>query len=301
MNLFWTVLRRIICVFLCIFSIMCGVAFAYTYITPVSENILKSDSVSKTKNGMINILLVATDKSEMLTDTIMLASIDTKRSVVNVMSFPRDTRVTIGSSHNNKLNSVYALSKNDKKIDALIDKINELTSLPINYYAIIHPDGFKNVIDVLGGVYINVPQKMRYSDPDQNLYIDLEAGYQLLDGNKAEQFTRFRSYPTGDLGRVHAQQLFISELFKQKLNAELITKADDLYKEISKNLDTNITFADIPVMLSAVGAFSKNAIKTYEMPNTPQYINGISYVICDVAETKKLILTEFLGIENGDD
>lgn len=302
-KIFFKFLRRTVCVVLCLCSVFVGVNFAKSYIMPIAENVKKSKSVKKIENGRINILLAATDKGGLLTDTIMLASIDTKRNLINVMSVPRDTRVTIGNTHNNKINSVYAHAKEGERIDALIDKLHELTGLSVNYYAVIHPDGFRNVIDVLGGVYIDVPQRMKYSDPTQDLYIDLQPGYQLLDGDKAEQFTRFRSYPTGDLGRIEAQQMFISELFKQKFNAELLLKADDIFKEISKYLETNVTLADIPVFLSAVSSFNTEAIKTFEMPNTPQYINGASYVICDVEATKELIRTEFLGAkveENGE-
>lgn len=291
-------LKRGICVILCLCSVFMGINFAKSYINPIAENAKKSKSVKKAENGRINILLAATDKGGLLTDTIMLASIDTKRRLVNVMSVPRDTRVTIGNTQNNKINSVYAHAKKGERIDALIDKVHELTGLSVNYYAVIHPDGFRNVIDVLGGVYIDVPQRMKYSDPEQGLYIDLQPGYQLLDGDKAEQFTRFRSYPTGDLGRIEAQQMFITELFKQKFNAELLLKADDIFREISKYLETNVTLADIPVFLSAVSSFGSDSIKTYEMPNTPQYINGVSYVICDVEATKELIKTEFLGIKS---
>ena len=292
---FVKILKRIISVFLCVVAIASGIFGAYSYITPIANQL--SESVEKVKNGRINVLLLATDKSGLRTDTIMLASVDTKRSVINVMSIPRDTRVTIGNSRNNKINAVYAMAREGKKVDAVIDKINELTGLPINYYAVIKPDGFRNVIDILGGVWIDVPQRMRYTDPDQGLYIDLYPGYQLLNGDKSEQFTRFRSYPTGDLGRIEAQQLFISELFKQKFNAELILKVGDIFEEISKNLDTNFTVADVPVFISALGAFDTDSIKTFEMPNTPQYINGGSYVICDVEATKQLILTEFLGTD----
>lgn len=296
-NNFFKILRRVIAGALCICAIFLGISFSKGYINPIISNLNKSKSVTKTQNGRINALVVATDKSGLRTDTIMLASIDTKRKLVNVMSIPRDTRVTIGNSKNNKINAVYASAKEGKRIDALIDKIHELTGLPINYYAVIHPDGFKKVIDVLGGVYIDVPQRMKYTDPYQDLYIDLYPGYQLLDGNKAEQFTRFRSYPTGDLGRIEAQQMFIRELFKQKVNPELILKADDLYKEITKHLDTNVTIADVPVFLSAISSFNTDAIRTFEMPNVPYNINGASYVICNVKATKELIIKEFLGIE----
>lgn len=295
-RLFFKILKRAVAAILCVFAVITGVNAANLYLQPVvkNQNVKKIDKVV---DGRVNMLLLATDKGGLLTDTIMLASIDTKRKTFNVLSIPRDTRVTIGSSTNNKINAVYASAKKDGRVDAVISKIKELTGLPINYYAVVHPDGFRNIIDILGGVYVDVPQRMKYSDPDQGLYIDLQPGYQLLNGDKAEQFCRFRSYPTGDLGRVQAQQAFIKALYEQKLNAELFTKIDDIFEAIEKNLDTNVALYNVADLIPVIQTFTKEGIHTYEMPNQPVYINGASYVMCDVQKTKELNRTEFLGIK----
>lgn len=295
-KIIWKITKRIIAGALCVIAVLSGVNLARFYINPVVKTQTVVTEIEKVADGRINVLLLATDKGGLLTDTIMLASVDTKRNRFNVMSIPRDTRVTIGRSTNNKINSVYAAAKPNERVNAILSKVKELTGLPINYYAIVNPGGFANIIDILGGVYVNVPQRMKYSDPDQGLFIDLQPGYQLLDGNKSEQFCRFRSYPTGDLGRIDAQQNFIKALYEQKLNPALIAKSADLYKEIEKNLDTNIALYNMADLLPILGTLQTDSIRTFEMPNTPQYINGASYVVCDVKKTKELIKTEFLGI-----
>ncbi len=295
-KIFFKIVKRIIAAALCVLAVTAGVSTAQMYLNPVVKNQSVTE-VEKVADGRVNILLLATDKGGLLTDTIMLASVDTKRSVLNVMSIPRDTRVTIGNSQNNKINAVYAAARDGQRVDAILSKVKELTGLPINYYAVVNPGGFANIIDILGGVYIDVPQRMKYSDPDQGLYIDLYPGYQLLDGNKSEQFCRFRSYPTGDLGRIEAQQNFVKALYEQKLNAELIAKAADLFKEVEKNLDTNVALYNITDLVPLLSTLSKDSIHMYEMPNYPMYIGAASYVICDVPATKELIRTEFLGIK----
>ncbi len=294
-KIFLKIIKRIISVALCVFAVFAGVNTAIMYLDPVVKN-QSITEVEKVVDGRVNILLLATDKGGLLTDTIMLASVDTKRKVLNVMSIPRDTRVTIGRSQNNKINAVYASAKEGERVDAILSKVKELTGLPINYYAVVNPGGFANIIDILGGVYIDVPQRMKYSDPDQGLYIDLYPGYQLLDGNKSEQFCRFRSYPTGDLGRIEAQQSFVKALYEQKLNADLIAKASDLFKEIEKNLKTNVALYNFTDLLPILNILNKDSIRMHEMPNYPLYIGTASYVICDVPKTKELIRTEFLGI-----
>ncbi len=295
-KIFLKIVKRIISVALCIFAVFAGVNTAIMYLEPVIKNQSVTE-VEKVVDGRVNMLLLATDKGGLLTDTIMLASVDTKRSVLNVMSIPRDTRVTIGRSQNNKINAVYASAKEGQRVDAVLAKVKELTGLPINYYAVVNPGGFAKIIDILGGVYIDVPQRMKYTDPDQGLYIDLYPGYQLLDGDKSEQFCRFRSYPTGDLGRIEAQQNFVKALYEQKLNADLIAKAPELFSEIEKNLKTNVALYNFTDLLPILNTLSKDSIRMYEMPNNPLYIGTASYVICDVPKTKELIRTEFLGIK----
>ena len=167
-KIFLKIVKRIISVALCIFAVFAGVNTAIMYLEPVIKNQSVTE-VEKVVDGRVNMLLLATDKGGLLTDTIMLASVDTKRSVLNVMSIPRDTRVTIGRSQNNKINAVYASAKEGQRVDAVLSKVKELTGLPINYYAVVNPGGFAKIIDILGGVYIDVPQRMKYTDPDQGL------------------------------------------------------------------------------------------------------------------------------------
>ena len=68
-----------------------------------------------------------------------------------------------------------------------------ILEIPVNYYARINLEGFRNIIDILGGVEFNVPFDMLYDDPAQNLHISLEKGLQILDGVKAEQLVRFNA------------------------------------------------------------------------------------------------------------
>jgi LCP family protein required for cell wall assembly len=290
--LFKTIFKRIMSVTLIVFAIACGVGFAFVYIAPAS--FLGSSSIEPVVGGRVNILLLATDESGLRTDTIMFASFDSDRHLLNIMSIPRDTRLLIGKSHQ-KINAAFALGDKDKRQDTTIKYVKELTGMPVNYYAVVHPKGFRDVIDTLGGVYLDVPSRMYYKDPEQDLYIDLKPGYQKLDGDKAEQYTRFRSYPTGDLGRVEAQQRFIKALFEQKLKPEYILKSGELFSKLSQAIKTNFKMSDIPLLIKLLQPMTKESLRTYEMPGAPQMVSGISYVICDIAKTKELINTEFLG------
>ncbi len=249
------------------------------------------EGVSKIEGKRVNILLMATDESGLRTDTIMVASFDRERQQLNILSIPRDTRVTIGNS-GQKLNSAYAIGKQELSIKA----VRNLIGLPIHYYAVVNPDGFAAIIDELGGVEIDVPQRMKYSDPEQNLYIDLQPGLQVLDGDKAEQFCRFRSYPQGDIGRVEAQQMFVKALIEQKLNMGLLFKAKAIFEEIEKYLTTNISIGDVGTLIPLLKLLDSEKINTYQLPGESGYIGGISYYLCDRTKTDQLINEVFLNM-----
>lgn len=250
----------------------------------------------------VNVLVLATDKGGLLTDTIMVASTNKATKKVNVLSLPRDTRVTLSNGNHGKLNSVYGSEEEKKRPSAIIDKVEELTGLKIDYYVIMHPDGFRDVIDALGGVYFDVPQRMYYSDPDQDLYIDLQPGYQLLDGDKAEQYCRFRSgYATADLGRIQAQQAFIKALFEQKVNAKIVLKVPALFTQLKKDFDTNIGLNDAVRLAKVALSFGTDSIETYQLPSSSQYIGGGSYMIVNEEETANLIQDVFLTKEKQTD
>ena len=173
--------------------------------------------------GKINILLLGVDKDGLRTDTMILACYDLDANTVKLLSIPRDTRMYIGNKYQ-KINAAHAISEKGKikGVQGSIEAVTRLTAIPINYYVEFSFDAFKHTIDALGGIDFDIPQNMNYEDPTQNLYIHLKKGFQHLDGDKAEQFVRFRSYPMGDIGRVEAQQAFIKALAEQKLNSGII-------------------------------------------------------------------------------
>ena len=175
-----------------------------------------------------------------------------------------------------------------------------LTGLPIHYFMSVNFDGFIEIIDALGGVEFDVPFRMKYDDPVQNLHIDIEKGLQVLDGKKSHDFVRFRKgnpgfpgYAMGDLGRIEAQQAFIRALISQKVNAKYLLKADDIFEVVKRNVRTNYTAKDLIKHLGAIGKISADTMKMYQLPGVSQTIGGASYFICDDAKTEELVNTVF--------
>lgn len=246
------------------------------------------------ESGKVNVLICGVDKSESLTDTIMLASYNLDTNEVNILSVPRDTRMYVGSRYQ-KINSAYSVSQNGTKkgMNSTIEAVTRLTGIPINYYVKFTCSAFRETIDALGGVWFDVPQNMNYDDPVQDLHIHLTKGEQLLDGDKAEQFVRFRRYPMGDIDRVAAQQNFMKALFEQ-MDASVIAKIPELYKVLQDNLDTNITLKDVMRYMNAVSGLSAENVHMHALPgsaNSTDY--GASYWIADMTQLKSLVEDTF--------
>ena len=253
---------------------------------------IPTEKLEKPLPDRINVLLIGTDKSGANTDVIMVMSYDKGQNMIKTVSIPRDTRVLVGSKYS-KINACMAISKEA----LLFDTIKAITGMPINYYIKIDTAGFRQVIDILGGVEFDVPQRMYYKDPTQGLNIDLQPGMQMLDGNKAEQLVRFRRYIEGDIQRTRVQQDFISALIHQKLKAENILKLPQLYSEMAKYVKTNISASDIVGNLEVAKVFSKSGggVKSLELPGYVKYINGVSYFLHDTDKTLKMFKDEFGG------
>lgn len=201
----------------------------------------------------INGLLIGFDRTHGLTDVIMVGHIDPVNNQVQVISIPRDLEIYFTDDEfkeikaNNpqnrilheKINNIYSLIGWDEAALKDIRSIVEvITGLEMDYMMTLDIDGFKDVVDAVGGVEFYVPQDMYYRDPAQDLTIDLDEGLQILDGDKAEQLVRYRKgYARGDLQRIEVQQDFVSALVD-----EVIHKSD--FNEIQQLLTAGYHMID---------------------------------------------------------
>ncbi len=247
------------------------------------------ESMDKVVDGKVNFLVLGVDDGGLRSDTMMLASLDSKTGKVTVISIPRDTRVLMGSYHA-KINSAIGVGEQEVKRGRLeepeeypIAMVKSLLDdIPINYFATVDFDGFIEIMDILGGVDYDVPIDMHYEDPEQDLYIHLNKGFQHLDGKACHDFVRFRmGYPTGDIGRVEAQQNFIKEVIKQKVTPLNIAKSGAIFSAASKYVRTNFTALDLASMLPVLGKIDTENVETIQLPGEAYYVGGVSYFICD--------------------
>lgn len=276
-------------------SVVAGVGVAAYYFLPTAPS--SSDSSianeSSLKDDTYNILLCGVDESHENADTIVLASFDTKAKTLRLLSIPRDT-MSNEERPIQKINASYSVDY-EGNIEQTIREVEKVTALPIDRYAITTFEGFEEAIDAIGGVEMYVPMDLEYSDPYQDLEINLKEGDQVLDGKHALQFVRFRSsYATGDIGRIGAQQLFFAALADTFLDKSIVTKVPSLAKVVSENMETDLTISEMIWFFKQAQGMSKDSIEMFILPGTPDYYDGLSYYIPSESGIIELINSKFM-------
>lgn len=276
-------------------SVVAGVGVAAYYFLPTAPS--SSDSSianeSSLKDDTYNILLCGVDESHENADTIVLASFDTKAKTLRLLSIPRDT-MSNEERPIQKINASYSVDY-EGNIEQTIREVEKVTALPIDRYAITTFEGFEEAIDAIGGVEMYVPMDLEYSDPYQDLEINLKEGDQILDGKHALQFVRFRSgYATGDIGRIGAQQLFFAALADTFLDKSIVTKVPSLAKVVSENMETDLTISEMIWFFKQAQGMSKDSIEMFILPGTPDYYDGLSYYIPSESGIIELINSKFM-------
>lgn len=239
-----------------------------------------------------------------LADSIMIASYDPKTQEASLMSIPRDTyvgkknRKTASQNYlaSYKINTVY---RSGTKIDEAIERINETTGLELKNYVILNTAALSQLVDAIGGVTFDVPMDMIYDDTTQNLHINLKAGEQLINGDKAEQLLRFRhnndgsTYPSEygqqDLGRMRTQREFIMATMKQTLKPQNLLKLKEIVDIIFNNLKTNMDINTVKDYIPYAVKFNAENLKTGMLPGDVEMCNGVSIYVCDQKKAKELI------------
>ncbi len=233
------------------------------------------------KDGVYTILLAGNDDGTGNTDTIMVGKIDTVRHTIDFVSIPRDTIINV-EWDNRKLNSVYWASINNggNGIDALRSHVKKLIGFDVDCYAVVDLEAVIEVVDLMGGVYFDVPFEMNYDDGP---VIHLQPGYQLLDGYNAIGLCRYRDgYVNGDLERIEVQHQFLKAAAEQFISLGNIPNVGKVAKILAENTDTNLSAANIAYFIRQALMCSPEDINFYTAPNTPQDVQQLSYAFLDL-------------------
>ncbi len=216
----------------------------------------KTDEALKGKQ--VNILLVGIDsgtgRGTNLTDVIMVVNLNLSDKKINILQIPRDTYVGYDSVWTGKMNGVYpAGSKNayGNGINGMMNCISDKFKIPLDYYATVNLDGFRDIVQAMGGVKINLPKALDLKV--DKVWYHFPAGQQTLTPKQAEVFVRERNSRGSDIGRVkQGQRVFMAAMMKQLMGmskTELLKLAPTVYEHLRTDLSlaTALTFLD-PVL-----------------------------------------------------
>jgi len=243
-------------------------------------------------SDILNILLLGADQREnepARSDTIIVASLNLKEKSVHLLSIPRDTRVDIpGKGIKAKINHAHAVGGQELAVQT----VEKFLGIPIHYYIETNFQGFEKIIDILGGITLNVEERMYL--PLEG--IDLKAGLQKLKGHDALSYVRWRGDGTGDIGRIQRQQKFFKALADQAMQFSTIWKLPDLLEEINKQVKTDLNLQKMITLGNKFKDFKNIKLETTMVPGVPEDINGGSYWIADTKAVDKII-AEIYGQE----
>ncbi len=240
---------------------------------PISIVATVSASNLKETDGRTNVLILGSDRraagtvESELTDTLLLMSIGRVEHDVVLISLPRDLWVEDPRGAKSKINAVYTLNKEDGTDtitggDALMNVAKEVLGVSIHYYSVINFELFREIIDILGGIDVEVersfidhyyPVEGKENAPENERYetVAFDKGVQTMNGERALKYVRSRKGTNGentDFARSERQQRVISAIKSKALSLETLVnpiKIKELYEIYSTQIDTNINFSDV--------------------------------------------------------
>jgi LCP family protein required for cell wall assembly len=267
------------------------------------KNVAHNDSASHDKkelNKPISILLMGVDERSYdigRTDTLIVAVLNPHTKQATLVSIPRDTYVEIaGKNYSTKINGAYQYG-----IATVIATVENFLHIPIDYYAEVNFQGFEDAIDALGGINVDVEKDMYYVDKAGGLNINLKKGPQLLTGEEALGYARFRHDAEGDFGRMRRQQQVIAAAADELLKLQNLNKALELVDIAGKNLRTDLTTADMAKIFFTYRDFSTSQIESVELEGVSDRFGkeNLWYYLVDEEERNRVgdLLNEQLELK----
>lgn len=292
--------KKIILIFCTITLAIVTISGLYVYdgLNKLSSSSNKSTKVVNNEDEDINILALGVDIGEAgvkgnnvpkRTDTMMLINYNTKSKNASVISIPRDTLIKINRKKY-KINSAHAIGG----VDYAVNAVEKLLDVHIDYYGKVDYEGFREIIDSIGGVDMKITRNMNYDDDTQDLHIHFKKGETVhLNGKKAEEFFRWRinnngtGLADGDIGRIENQHLFMEKVTQKLKSPMIVTRVPSILSTLPKYCETNMSSDEI-IKYGYDLATAPN-IEMHTLKGNAKYIGGVSYFIYDSNLNKDIL------------
>jgi len=252
----------------------------------------------------VNILLLGIDKRPdeyvSRTDTMILVTVDPRSKTAGMLSIPRDLWVSVPGYAEDRINKAYYLGDRDKYPGggpALAMKTVQYNlGVPVHFYAQIDFEGFRQIIDILGGIDIYVPETIDDPDfPDNNYGFDpfyIEAGQHTLNGYDAMRYARTRATPGADFSRARRQQQVLLAMRDKALQIGIVSKIPDLWTTMAGTVETDLQLVDILELAQLADEIGPDQIKSAVIDTTMT----IDYIVPETGAQVLLPLREKIRI-----
>ena len=275
----------------------------------VIGNAIKSHT--RTSNGWSvfgkqqNILLLGVDSNGKNTDmwrgtrsdTIIVMNVDPATHSVNAISIPRDSKVYLADNRVDKINAAHAYGG----VDLTKKTVEDTLGIKIHKYICIHDEAVKEVIDALGGIPIYVEKRMKYDDFSGKLHINLEKGNQVLNGEQAIGYLRYRHDGLGDIGRTQRQQWFLRGFLERLKNPAVIAKIPHIVNIAKTYIKTDMSVYELTQLAALAKGFDEGNIQIAMLPGGPNVSGSTSYWILNPDQVQDVVNRLIYREENNQD
>ena len=255
-------------------------------VIPLTEEEIWQQSIDE--SDRVNVLLFGTDG--MRADTLIFVSYSKEDNDISMLTIPRDTKHEVEGMDalgQDKINAVFCFPGNNGGSDNQRKAIEEIIGVPIHYYVKVNYNGLKAIVDTIGGVEVYVERDMDYDDrwATPELHIHLKQGQQVLNGDEAMQYIRWRKNNDGsgdsDLARTKRQQEFLIEVIKKSFGINIIDVINICYDYVR----TDMKLQDLLYFGTELIGFDLDTINKHSLPGEADY----RYFYQDVEKTKELM------------
>lgn len=194
------------------------------------------------------------------TDTMILVTVNPKNSHISMVSIPRDTYTHIeGKDYETygKINSAYTIGKEESSIKA----VEELVSVPVNFYVTVDFEAFEKIVDALDGIEVKVPVEIHEANAEVTKMIHLKPGKQTLNGEQALAFARTRKIDN-DIKRGERQQMVVEAVIHKAMQVGSIGKYSEVLNSLNNHFWTDIN-KDTMMQIAKSGFTSDYKFKSY--------------------------------------
>lgn len=274
-----------------------------TDLTPSADDPTATVKTLKKPEGQMNILLLGSDvrpnEGGFRTDIIVWVSLNPKDGYVSAISFPRDLFVNIPGYGNNRINVAFPYGG----FELLADTFEDNFGIRPDRYALVDFEGFKAVINNLGGIDVQTAQNLTDSCAtwvNPSGVCSVGPGLVHMNGELALWYARSR-YSTNDIDRSRRAQEVIEAMFNRLMKLDVILKAPDLYNTYTTYVQTNVSLGDVLGLLSLANEVYNNGdIRSYVIGYNHAYdwitYTGAQVLLPDYGAIQE-VMVEALSLE----